>query len=68
LTAVPSPKIILHVNSFEIEAKAEEEVHKLERHGYNSFYQEKEVLRERRFLVYIGPFNGKQEPSKVGSN
>lgn len=63
----PQKNIILHVNSFESESKAYNEIHRLEKHGFNPFYQEKVVSGQLWFRVYLGPFNNKREAIKVGS-
>jgi cell division septation protein DedD len=67
VVTTPLEKIILHVNSVENEAKADNEIQRLEKHGFNSFYQENEHSGERWFRVYLGPFNDEQEAANVGS-
>ncbi len=60
-------KIVLHFSSCLLKVNAEEEVRRLEKYGYSAFYQEKEVLGQRWFRVYIGDFKDEQEARKVGS-
>ena len=57
----------LHVSSYMIRIQAEEEVHRLEKHGFKAFFAEEEVFGRRWFRVYIGAFSDEQHARKTGA-
>ena len=57
----------LHVSSYIIRIQAEEEVHRLEQHGFKAFFAEEEVFGKRWFRVYIGTFRDEQHARKIGT-
>lgn len=57
----------LHVSSYVVKIQAEDEVHRLEKHGFDAFFAQEEVSGERWFRVYIGPFPDEQHARRMGS-
>jgi tetratricopeptide (TPR) repeat protein len=57
----------LHVSSYLIKIQAEDEVHRIEKHGFKAFYMEEEVSGKRWFRVYIGTFPDEQQARQIGA-
>ena len=57
----------LHVSSYMIRIQAEEEVHRLEKHGFKAFFAEEKVFGRTWFRVYIGAFSDEKHARKIGA-
>jgi uncharacterized protein YxeA len=65
--SVISGKIILQVSLIADKVQAEKEVQRLGKFGYDSFFQEIEVLGKKWFRVFIGVFDDVDEALWAGS-
>ena len=57
----------LHVSSFKRKFRAEKDVQRIKRHGYNAFILPGYVSERKWFRVYIGEFDDEKEAQKMGS-
>jgi len=57
----------LQTGTYSNKVHAEGETHRLKKHGFTSFFREKEIAGKKWFRVYIGTFKDEQEAQGRGS-